>query len=257
MHAIVLSRRPYREFDEMISLYTYDHGRVEALARGNKKIVSKQSPWLEPFSVIECALIPGRGIDHLAKTQSVEYFAAIRADITKSLAAGWAVSLTRSLTPECVPDRQIWFALKSWLEFLAKNNGAPLLLWDSYAMVLMRLLGFVPQLDECVICHKKFKIIAHELLAAQKPVEPGIYFAGGGLICGQCRLKKADIGEEIAILGLQELSALMLLVRGEWRLVTEFDSAADETRRVHDIAYRFVIYHSETPLRNWREFKPT
>lgn len=254
MQAIVLSRRPHREFDEIISLYTYDRGRVEALAKGNKKIVSKQSPFLEPFCIVECALIPGREIDHLAKTQPVEYFALIRANEQKSRGAVWATSLTRALTPENVPDHQIFFVLKSWLEFLEKTSKISVLLQDSFAMVLMRLLGFVPQLDECLLCHKEFKVIAHELLDNKNSIEPGIYFAGGGLICGQCRLTKENVGEKISGLGMKELNAMLLLIKGDWRLVTEFPIEPGEINRVHDVVYKFVIYHSEVSLRNWRLF---
>ncbi|OGH64089.1 MAG: DNA repair protein RecO [Candidatus Magasanikbacteria bacterium RIFCSPHIGHO2_01_FULL_41_23] len=251
MKAIVLSRRSHREYDEIISLYTYDNGRVEVLAKGNKKIVSKQSPFLEPFSIIECAIIPGREIDHLAKTQSVEYFPRIRQDEFKSRAGIWAATLTRALTPEHVPDKHIFFALKNWLEFLEKIDNASPIILDAFAIVLMRLLGFIPQLEECVICHKEFKIIAHDFLANENKLEPGIYYAGGGLVCGQCRLLKQNIGEEIAVLGLQELSALSLLVKGDWRLIVDFEIEKSESIRLHEVVYKFVLYHSEVPLRNW------
>lgn len=251
MQAIVLCRRVYREFDEIISLYTYDRGRVEVLAKGNKKIISKQSPFLEPFSIIECALIPGREINHLAKTQPVEYFAGIRQNEQKSRGAAWAVALTRALTPEHVPDKHIFFAVKNWLEFLNKTNGAPSILLDAFAIVLMRLLGFIPQLDECVICHKEFKIIAHDFLANENRSEPGIYYAGGGLVCSSCRVLKQNIGEEITTLGLKELSGLSLLIKGDWGLVANFAIEPSEIYRLHEVVYKFVLYHSEVPLRNW------
>ena len=41
MLAIVLSRRDFREFDQIVSLYTKEKGKLEVLARGVKKITSK------------------------------------------------------------------------------------------------------------------------------------------------------------------------------------------------------------------------
>ena len=48
MQAIVLSRRDFREFDQMISLYTREQGKLELLARGLKKVTSKNAAHLEP-----------------------------------------------------------------------------------------------------------------------------------------------------------------------------------------------------------------
>ena len=41
MYAIVLMRRDFRENDQIITFYTKDNGKVEVLARGVKKIISK------------------------------------------------------------------------------------------------------------------------------------------------------------------------------------------------------------------------
>ena len=43
MLAIVLSRRDFREFDQMISVYTKEKGKLNLLARGVKKITSKNA----------------------------------------------------------------------------------------------------------------------------------------------------------------------------------------------------------------------
>jgi len=41
MLAIVLNRRDFREFDQIISFYSQEHGKIEALARGIKKLQVK------------------------------------------------------------------------------------------------------------------------------------------------------------------------------------------------------------------------
>jgi DNA repair protein RecO (recombination protein O) len=254
MQAIVLSRRPTREYDEIISLYTYDLGRIEVLAKGNKKIISKQSSFLEPFSLIACTIIPGKEIDHIAKTQGVEYFSALRLHFYKSTVAAWAAHITQILTPERVPDKTIFLTLKSWLEFLQKDTTNNSLLLDSYAAVLMRLIGFAPELEACVVCGILWKTIAHELLENAHAPLPGLYFAGGGMICGNCRRSKESTGEEISILGLKEFHAIRLLMQGDWRLVVSFPIEKKEKEQVHTALYKFAVYHSEIPLKNWADF---
>ena len=250
MQAIVLNRRPFREYDEIVSLYTYDYGRVELLAKGNKKMVSKQSAQLEPFSLVTITIIPGKQIDHLTKAQVVHYFSEIRIDGGKSLLAGYAMSLTHHLVGERTPDQRIFFALKSWLEFLVTIPQTPLVVLDAYAMVLMGFLGFTPRLDNCVICDQEFKEIAQNILL-KKGEKPGMYYAGGGLICGTCRLLKERVGEEITVVGFQELSALAILVKGDWRLVAAFNLDEAERKQLHRVVYEFVVYHSEIALRDW------
>ena len=74
MLAIVLARHDVREFDQMISLYTRDAGKIEVLAKGIKKITSKNSSNLEVFSVVDVEVAPGKEIDHLTKVQPFKIF---------------------------------------------------------------------------------------------------------------------------------------------------------------------------------------
>ena len=71
MQAITLSRRNFREFDQIVSLYTEDLGKVELLARGIKKITSKQAAHVEPFSLVTLEIARGKEVDHLTKVQTV------------------------------------------------------------------------------------------------------------------------------------------------------------------------------------------
>ncbi|MFZ2978199.1 MAG: DNA repair protein RecO, partial [Candidatus Magasanikiibacteriota bacterium] len=69
MKAIVLSRRDFREADQIISLYTLEKGKMEILARGIKKITSKNSAHLEPFSLVEAEIIFGKELNYLGAVQ--------------------------------------------------------------------------------------------------------------------------------------------------------------------------------------------
>ena len=46
MLAFTLQRQNFRENDQIISFYTKEAGRIEPVARGVKKIVSKNAPAL-------------------------------------------------------------------------------------------------------------------------------------------------------------------------------------------------------------------
>ena len=60
MLSIVLNRHDFRENDQMVSLYTKERGKVAVLAKGIKKITSKNSASLMPFSLLEADILPGK-----------------------------------------------------------------------------------------------------------------------------------------------------------------------------------------------------
>lgn len=145
MLSIVLSRRDFREFDQMISVYTKEKGKLNLLARGVKKIISKNSAHLEPFSLVEIEVVPGKEIDHLTKVVPVNYFSNIRADLQKSLAAGFVVSTTDKVIHTHEPDKRIFDLLVDWLQSLnlsifQSSNLTPSI--DGYIIKLLTCLGY-------------------------------------------------------------------------------------------------------------------
>ncbi|MBI4427448.1 MAG: DNA repair protein RecO [Candidatus Magasanikbacteria bacterium] len=143
MQAIVLTRRDFRESDQIISCYTKERGKVELMARGVKKIISKNSAHLEPFSLVDIEIAPGKGIDHLTKVQPINYFVNIRQDLQKSLAAGYVVSLLDKILHVGEKDERIFDLLKSWLEFVnLKSSILNLKLLDGFIVKLLNCLGY-------------------------------------------------------------------------------------------------------------------
>lgn len=125
MLAIVLSRTDFKEFDQMISLYTRERGKTEALAKGIKKITSKNSPHLAVLSLAEVDIVSGREIDRLAKALPVKIFEKIYFNFDKIFIAGWAAKIADANILANEPDERIFNLLLSFLEFLntsEKNN---------------------------------------------------------------------------------------------------------------------------------------
>src|SRR5690606_7475011 len=71
---IVLRRRDYKEFDRLYTLYTEDYGKIEAIARGSRKITSKLAGHLEPMSYSSFMLATGRAFDVLATSVRISSF---------------------------------------------------------------------------------------------------------------------------------------------------------------------------------------
>lgn len=258
MQAIILQRRDFREYDQLISVYTKERGKLTLLARGVKKITSKNAAHLEPFcfGLIETA--PGKEIDHLTKVVPVDLFVNIRREFNKSLTAGYLVSLLDKLTEVGEADRKIWEATLSWLRCLDNLNQSDnlVILIDGYIVNLLHYLGLKPILDRCVVCQRSFQEIIMEELsrppsAVRRP-QSGLYFSGGGLICPACLIKKTAIGEEMVACGLKEISDLQLLLTGNWEKIAAYELTEKEKTAVHRLVLEYARYHSERRVGDWQ-----
>jgi recombinational DNA repair protein (RecF pathway) len=141
MLSIVLARRDFREYDQIISLYTKEKGKIELIARGVKKIKSKNTAHLEPFSVVDVGIASGKEIDYLTKVQGVEFYKNIRNDFQKSLISGYIVGLINKLVQVGESDERIFNSLINWLDFLNKNKSRIIFI-DSYVVLFLYYLGF-------------------------------------------------------------------------------------------------------------------
>src|SRR3989338_2415213 len=189
MEAIVLSRSDVRESDQYISLYTKEYGKRELLARGVKKIVSKNAGAIEPFSHVFAEFVEGKEMRYLTTAQLIDAFSGIRKNIESLVAAQWALHMIASLTKTGERDTKLFDLLLSWLRSMNRANCGYDLLLDGFAISCMSILGFSPRLHACVLCTMPFDTMAFERL--------GLYFAGGGIVCPSCRAKKNSVGEEV------------------------------------------------------------
>jgi DNA repair protein RecO (recombination protein O) len=255
MQAIVLQRKNFREHDQIISLYTKEKGKLELLARGVKKITSKNSAHLEPFCLGLIEMVPGKELDHLIKVVPIDQFKGIRVDLEKSLVAGYAVSFLDKMTEVCEPDRKIWELTLEWLKYLKnlsiQDTGNSLNLLDAYIVRLLDCLGLAPVLDRCVVCTRSYHDIAKEQLIISNQ-RSGLYFMAGGLICSKCILEKSRIGEKITKCGLRDISNLQFLLRSDWKSIAKVEWSKQEKKEVHGLIYEFTLYHSERKIQDWR-----
>lgn len=239
---------------------------MELLARGIKKIVSKNAAHVEPFSLVAIDIARGKEIDHLTKVQSLHYFSPIRTNLEKSMAAVAVVAITDKILDTGVPEPKLFYILQSWLGYVEKASSFKPVLADAYVVKLFDQLGFTPQLEACVVCKKSYHDIVKEELdlprkkaspsrgsprGSEAPLRGGFYFAGGGLICSDCRMQKEQIGERIWSCGLKEISDMQVLLHGEWRVIDQFPLEKSQAVLLHRLIYEFVLFHSERKISDW------
>jgi DNA repair protein RecO (recombination protein O) len=176
--AIILNRYAFRESDSRVILYSRERGKLELVARGTKKIKSKIAPHIEPFNLVEAMAVKGKNFDYLGSAISRSAFYNIKNDLNLLTVAGRIIKFLNYSVKEAVSDQQIFLLTKEALEILndkkLKDNKEGLIELF-YIYKLMIILGYKPDLFNCLHCHKK--------ISDQKN-----YFdiTRGGIVCLNC-----------------------------------------------------------------------
>lgn len=174
---IVLRVLDYGESDRIVTLYTVGLGKIRGIAKGAKRSRKRFANALEPFSLLQ-VLLSRRRPENLARIDScdvVSHFPGIRSDLEKTMIASCLIDLTDQFTPEDKAGDSTFLLLRDFLRLLEKGP-VPEGILRFFEIRLLRLSGYDPVLDHCLVC--------------RKPVGQGSEYrfsaAGGGLICGAC-----------------------------------------------------------------------
>lgn len=71
---IILKRFNYSEADRILTVFTKNHGKLTAIAKGVRKPLSKRSGLLEQFNRVRLGLVKGKTFEIVTETQLIEDF---------------------------------------------------------------------------------------------------------------------------------------------------------------------------------------
>jgi DNA repair protein RecO (recombination protein O) len=183
---IILKKRDLRESDRFFSIYTDELGKIEAVAKGARKIKSKMAGHLDLFSTLNLMVASGKTYYQIAGVETLENFINLKSDLIKIALASYCLEMIDIFTKTDHPDLKIYAILNEILEiFNDKKNKDYLKLYGLSKFFILKLisfLGWTPELYNCVKCKKKI-------------VPNGNLFdaARGGLVCGACRREGTPI----------------------------------------------------------------
>lgn len=122
MLAIILSCHDFRENDKTVSLYSLENGKIEAVATGAKKIISKNAAYLEPCSFVEIEIEKGKEFNRITKVVGLDYHKNIRTNFDKIIIAKFILKVFDRVVKEQSQDSVLFKLLYDFLEYLDKNN---------------------------------------------------------------------------------------------------------------------------------------
>ena len=228
---IILGRTAFREYDSRTIVYSLDRGKLDLVARGVKKIKSKLAAHLEPLNLAEIMVVAGKRFDYIGAVSSQNCFPRIKGDLSKLAAAGKAVNMFNKLVKAEEADKEVFFLLEEFLEFLDSNKlKISSDLWASlFTLKILAQLGYRPRLYNCVICNNKIT------------PEKNLFDLGrGGLIGKECLNKK---GNDSLIISNDGIKVLRAIIDNGLKKLKNLKISAKLETEIKDIISSFYQYH--------------
>lgn len=169
LRAIVLSTLDYGDSDRIVSLFSLEHGRIKAFARGARSSRKRFGAALEAFARIEAQVRVREGLAGLQQADIVTIYPHIRGDLSAIAHALYACEAVEAMTPEGQALPRLYRLLSAYLDRLETEQAATA---DRrfFEINLLNILGYRPSLESCSRCNAPFGAAGALLQESGEPV---------------------------------------------------------------------------------------
>lgn len=171
---VVLKHRDWGEADRLLTLFTREIGRVQAIAKGIRKPRSRKAGHLEPFTRASILLAKGRDLYILTQAEAIDTYNDLKNDLVNIGYGSYVVELLSNFTYEEGENQNLYRLLVNTLMRLNRGDD-PIIATHYYEIRLLDVVGFRPQLFNCAQCE-------NEIL----PEDQFFSSLQGGVLCPKC-----------------------------------------------------------------------
>lgn len=221
--AIVLRSIRYGEADRVLHLYTPEHGRISAIAKGVRRSRSRFGARLEPFFHIRALLHQGRSeLATVTAVDTVATNASLREHAATLDAAARACDAVGRLFETAEPHPEVFWLLVNELALLgADRSAARPANGLAFRLKLLLAAGIVPHLGACTNCSSREHL-------------RGFSAAAGGVMCSDCDEPAFALDEETYGFLVDALGApLARAPEATERALRQAERAISETAEYH------------------------
>lgn len=229
--AIVIRTQKLGEADRIVTLFTREHGRVRAVAKGVRRTKSKFGARVEPGSYIDIQLYVGKTFEIVTQVEALENFGdQLASDYQRwTIASAILEASERFTANEGEPALQQFLLLLGALKSLAHQSHDPSLILDAYLLRSLSIAGYAPSMTDCSRCgeagpHRYFSLV------------------GGGSVCGECKPSAS------ATPAVETLALMSDLLTGNWDEATK--SEIKNRREASGLIAAYLQWHLERGLKS-------
>ena len=150
--ALVLRHSDYGDYDRMVTLFSPEYGRIDAIARGCRRPKSPLVNAGEPFTSGEFQLYYRRDRYSIDQCQIKESFYELRTDYDRLVHGMYWLKLLDAAIMAEAPAPDLFLITLRALAHLNYSDLPPALLTMAFEMHFMAQLGFAPRMNQCVQC---------------------------------------------------------------------------------------------------------
>ena len=173
---IVLRASNYKESDKMLTLFSREWGKIDALARGCRKPVSSLLSSTDVLCCAEFGFHIKDGRYYITQAVPKINFYDIRKNMNALMTALLLLEICEKSVMPAEPNGRL-FALLAGALFALANKDDPKKVLIFFIYKMLDILGLRPMLDRCAVC-------------GRQPVSK-LNLAAGGVVCESCE------GEEV------------------------------------------------------------
>lgn len=177
---IVLKETKYQDTSKILSIYTLEHGKIQAMAKGAYKPKSGLTGSTQVFSQNEYEIHRGKTFYHINQGHIINSFYSIREKMERIYYGYYMLELLDKSLEKEDSNKRLFLLLVKGLKILSELEKNFLKFIVAYELKFISFIGYRPNIDTCVLC-------------GSKKIEPGKFSTyNGGIICRNCFAKDSS-----------------------------------------------------------------
>jgi DNA repair protein RecO (recombination protein O) len=173
LQGIVIKTIDYSESSKIIRLFTAEQGKISLIARGVRKIKSKQSAVTQLFTLGEFTFfkLPSK-IGTLHQGEVTHSYQALRDDLIKTSYAAYLAEMIERLMNEDEASSHIFTQFEAALRAIESGKD-PAVVIHIFELLMLKFQGYLPQFEHCTGCLQCNPLISFSATM-------------GGMLCNRC-----------------------------------------------------------------------
>ncbi|NLK21443.1 MAG: DNA repair protein RecO [Epulopiscium sp.] len=225
---IILKEIHIGEADKILKIFTKDKGKISVSAKGARKHKSRLSAGTQLFSYSDFLIYAGRNYNIIQQLQVIETFHGIREDIIKLTYASYFLELLDGVTQEGETNEELLLLTLKTLVVLEKTTRNPRLIARIYELRLMSIIGYMPEITQCVNCG----------------IEKGIGSFNtrlGGVLCNSCSTRDSYTYK----MSITTWYTIWYIVTSDLKELFQFNVDESILEELEKITKSYLTYHIE------------
>lgn len=151
--AIIIKKQNTNEYDQLVTCYTQESGKLTAVAKSILKSDSIQAMHLDIFNLVDFDLIGNRSTPIITGAQVYHTFYGMKSSLYSLAIAYFFSDIVDKMVYDNDKDVALWGFLEELFFDLDKSLNTSLpIIFRTRQLDLLKLLGYFPQLDRCSLC---------------------------------------------------------------------------------------------------------